>query len=347
VAVTNEKEFREWLEGQPQEISVVVAYRAAMRVLPLATQLKNFDGEERLTLATFRACLISGVAVVVPMLDVKKAADSANRAARAGVRAAAADAAMKKSAAVAADAAKAVNATTRHTAHIAAFDAARAARMAARAATKAARAAYATAAARAAAYADTALTPDQMLAESITLPSDLEAVIGPVRDAPHNALTLGKSQDSPWSFWARWYDAAMAGDPMPWALQEKVALIPNKIWEAGPEAVAAEIARIEAEFIADDAQLLETLVLDASVPVYSAKTVAASNPDRIALHLSRVDDALDDLVALGGNNGLTEDTAEYRIIKRLVRKYGDDPERIAFDLTDVNRSISRQFESGE
>jgi hypothetical protein len=40
----------------------------------------------------------------------------------------------------------------------------------------------------------------------------------------------------------------MAGDPLPWELQEKVALIQNEIWDAGPEAVAAEIARIEAAF---------------------------------------------------------------------------------------------------
>jgi hypothetical protein len=52
----------------------------------------------------------------------------------------------------------------------------------------------------------------------------------------------------PWSFWAKWYDRAMAGDPLPWDMQEKVALIPNEIWEAGPEAVEEEIARIEAEF---------------------------------------------------------------------------------------------------
>jgi hypothetical protein len=52
----------------------------------------------------------------------------------------------------------------------------------------------------------------------------------------------------PWAFWATWYDRAMAGDPLPWDLQEQIALIPNEIWETGPEAVAKEIERIEAEF---------------------------------------------------------------------------------------------------
>ena len=52
----------------------------------------------------------------------------------------------------------------------------------------------------------------------------------------------------PWTFWAEWYDRAMAGDPLPWELQERVALIPDEVWEAGPEAVAAEIEKIRARF---------------------------------------------------------------------------------------------------
>jgi hypothetical protein len=48
----------------------------------------------------------------------------------------------------------------------------------------------------------------------------------------------GKGLRGPWAFWATWYDRAMAGDPLPWDLQEQIALIPNEIWETGPEAVA-------------------------------------------------------------------------------------------------------------
>lgn len=51
-----------------------------------------------------------------------------------------------------------------------------------------------------------------------------------------------------WSFWSRWYERAMAGDPLPWDLQREVALIPDEIWQQGPEAVAERIAEIEARF---------------------------------------------------------------------------------------------------
>jgi hypothetical protein len=37
----------------------------------------------------------------------------------------------------------------------------------------------------------------------------------------------------------------LSGQQTDWDVQEKVALIPDEVWEAGPEAVAAEIARIE------------------------------------------------------------------------------------------------------
>jgi hypothetical protein len=40
----------------------------------------------------------------------------------------------------------------------------------------------------------------------------------------------------------------MRGEPLDWKLQEQIALIPNAVWDAGPEAVAAEISRIEAKF---------------------------------------------------------------------------------------------------
>jgi hypothetical protein len=50
-----------------------------------------------------------------------------------------------------------------------------------------------------------------------------------------------------WGFWRRWYDGMLAGQPLPWDLQEQVALLPDDIWQAGPEAVAERIAAIEKE----------------------------------------------------------------------------------------------------
>jgi hypothetical protein len=48
-----------------------------------------------------------------------------------------------------------------------------------------------------------------------------------------------------WSFWRRWWDGVLSGNQVDWDLQRKVALIPEAIWQQGPEAVARAIAIIE------------------------------------------------------------------------------------------------------
>ncbi|MBY6066861.1 hypothetical protein KUW17_08920 [Leisingera aquaemixtae] len=50
------------------------------------------------------------------------------------------------------------------------------------------------------------------------------------------------------SYWHEWYQGFLDGKPLDWELQRRVALIEDAIWNAGPEAVAAEIERIRAEF---------------------------------------------------------------------------------------------------
>jgi hypothetical protein len=80
---------------------------------------------------------------------------------------------------------------------------------------------------------------------AIPLPADFQSAIDEWSAGRIDLLTLG----GPWRFWGDWYARAMAGDHLPWDLQEQIALkIPDEIWEAGPEAVAAEIERIEAAF---------------------------------------------------------------------------------------------------
>lgn len=158
---------------------------------------------------------------------------------------------------------------------------------------------------------------------------------------------LGNHSD--WSFWHHWYCEMWEGDFRDWSLATQVALIPNEVWE-GEDAVAnvaAAIREIKVRNTADQAQTTETLILNETTYQYAAHSAPTSNTGRLRRHLSRVEDALDDIIALSGGNGMTANTAEFRIIKRLVQKYADDPERVAFDLTDANKSIARQIRVGE
>ncbi|MCB1337335.1 MAG: hypothetical protein KDK10_07750 [Maritimibacter sp.] len=100
--------------------------------------------------------------------------------------------------------------------------------------------------------------------------------------------------DSPYDFWRRWYESLLAGQPMAPDLLYRVATeIPNDTWDAGPEAVAEAIRAIEAEFFAAQVAYAEDLVYDAQANQYR------STP-RSDLPASRLDDAverLEDLVA--------------------------------------------------
>lgn len=51
-----------------------------------------------------------------------------------------------------------------------------------------------------------------------------------------------------WGFWRDWYQGMLNGQPMDWALQEKVALIPEEDWQQGAAHIAGVIADIRARF---------------------------------------------------------------------------------------------------
>lgn len=175
--------------------------------------------------------------------------------------------------------------------------------------------------------------------------SEVPEALSAKRDLFHTFI----AHDDDWSFWRHWYSQMWDGTFRNWDLAIEVAKIPDEVWE-GEDAlakVAAEIREIGARRNAEKARINETLVLNETSQRYIARPIETSNSDRLQRHLSRVEDALDDILALGGGNGLTANTVEYRVIKRLVQKYPDDPERVAFDLTDVNKSISRQITVGE
>lgn len=71
---------------------------------------------------------------------------------------------------------------------------------------------------------------------------------GKALNAEINILREALLKVPAFDFWLNFYDKILAGGDHPWPLWRKIALIDPKIWDAGPEAVAEEIARIEAGF---------------------------------------------------------------------------------------------------
>jgi hypothetical protein len=76
VAITSQDELTEWLEHKPREWALVIAVRAALRVLPIALDPEEYiDGivRSRFALTVFRAIAISSGASTIPTDDIAAA----------------------------------------------------------------------------------------------------------------------------------------------------------------------------------------------------------------------------------------------------------------------------------
>lgn len=54
-----------------------------------------------------------------------------------------------------------------------------------------------------------------------------------------------------WAFWLEWYEGFLRGIPLDWELQRRIALLPDEVWDAGPEVVAERIVAIWESFESD------------------------------------------------------------------------------------------------
>ena len=153
-------------------------------------------------------------------------------------------------------------------------------------------------------------------------------------------------QSSSWSFWREWYQGFLDGVPMNWELQRRVALIGNAIWEAGPEAVAEEIERIRAEWLAEQLPQAERVEFNPDSGKFFVTPIEVAKPDLLGATLNQVSDALDDAME-NPSNGLHDRSREVRVLQRVFTKYGNDPQQIEMSLVGVYGGLTRQILSEE
>jgi hypothetical protein len=149
-----------------------------------------------------------------------------------------------------------------------------------------------------------------------------------------------------WGFWARWYQGMLDGEPLDWDLQRAVALIEDAVWQAGPEAVAERIHEIEAGFLIEKLPQSERVEFDFETARFRVVPIPVAKPDLLGATLAQVADALDDALA-NPSNGLGERSRETRVLRRMLERYGNDPQRIEMDLVSVVGSITRQIAADE
>jgi hypothetical protein len=147
--------------------------------------------------------------------------------------------------------------------------------------------------------------------------------------------------DGIWTFWRSWYRGMLAGTPMDWDLQLQVAKIEDAIWDAGPEAVAREIVRVEAEFLRNKLPLAETVEINPDTGQFRVVPISVKNAPLVGALLGSVQDALED--AVQGNNGLNDRSREVRVLTRTIDRYGNDPQRIEMNFTSVAIGLRRQI----
>ena len=233
--------FRAWLETQSRGVGVLMAARAALRVLPLfsrfATKAKSPRQFADLTASLFRANALARVAGTYPTRakELDAAAADADAAFAAAADAAASAAFASAAAADAAFASAAVDAASA----AAAVDAASAA--------AAADAAFASAAAASAdAWAN--LREDADIFErrgmSALIYAPLWSVTRPAWAADAWAAlqsTLPKGED--WDVWTVWYEDRFTGNNYSEARELIFATVPRDVWDKGSKAANAWIRR--------------------------------------------------------------------------------------------------------
>ncbi|MEM9048552.1 MAG: hypothetical protein AAGC92_07500 [Pseudomonadota bacterium] len=146
-------------------------------------------------------------------------------------------------------------------------------------------------------------------------------------------------------FWAEWYQRMLDGDPMDWAMQEEIALLPEEDWQAGPDRIAERIAVIRERYLAKKARLAERMDFDPDTAKFYTTPVDISRPDLLATGLQRIKDALD--LTLNRGNGLNADSIEVQILTLTVSRYSHDPQRVEMDCTEVHTMLTAKFASGE
>ena len=263
-----------WLEKQPPDVAVVLAARAALRVLPVAQTAKHEGFAGVLVLPVFRATVFSWASAKYPAQRTEFATASAAAHAAAVAAAAAvvvalatADAAAIRAdyTAYAADAYAAVAAgnaaaaaAARAADAYATVVAARAAAAAARAAAVRAAAAYAGARAYATASAGDAATPffwSALSSDATCLEKGAAASViarSPLwpQGQPDQLYSLWREMKAmlhaakqDWQVWTIWYDDRLEGRVRDKTRELAYVRIQEALWDQGPAVVNAEIER--------------------------------------------------------------------------------------------------------
>ncbi|PWR03263.1 hypothetical protein DKT77_07295 [Meridianimarinicoccus roseus] len=248
VEITDEKGARAWLEMQPKQVCVAMAARIALRGL---AALGAADGEtsERLVLVVFRAVLVAGASATSPVAQESRLRSAARRAVNAdfsGARPAMSAGAISHYAARVAAGMNPTKSITRAISSAVTLEASDPnPTPVISVGSRAVPDAFSAFNQDAVASVEAAESPELLFNEPVWRSVDEPEGLAKGRTS---LLRFLDADPAKWDFWARWYRGMFDGQPMDWALQRDVALIPDGVWQAGPAEVAKRVAEIENQF---------------------------------------------------------------------------------------------------
>ncbi|MEI4231313.1 hypothetical protein [Roseovarius sp. D22-M7] len=349
-----------WLEGQPPEVSVWIASRAAARALPVwwyAVLTERWARDRDLTaLPALHNVSISSVAAVMPTDEIRFAANAARAAAKA---------ARAVSSAYAADAANAARAAA-NAGRAAAYpaDAANTVRAVA---TYAADAVDAVRNVLARAADQTVWRDTRTDAEQVSEGRLRDALpLWPGGQNPFQkkwsqikAQVAASPDAGDWQFWIDWYDAQLAGRTMlpdparTWDMLEQIALIKPATWDAGPEVVNPRIREIWESYRGKVPRELEILQAadDGVVLGYNVETdrfyqedIKAENQSRLQTAVAKLNEVRLLVGQMGNLQGVL--TSEIFLIDRAVQDHPENATMVFFNTKAARGLLQANIENG-
>ena len=349
--IKDSESLQAWLETQPQKTSVAIAHRTAMRIFLTYWDwvlTSEYAQKHGLTVLVVSRCnLISGVAAFYPTPEISDKVKAA--------------AAFVATAATAASAAASHSASSYSASY---YDTAIAA------------AVTAATAATAAFTAGAAFTDD---VEAVAFAAGFAAVasviwrairadcLDLVEGRPLDQVALWRDEPNPyadvwvqiktrlqsdpvdWSFWIKWYEASLNGQPLNPDMLEEIALIDSRDWRQGAAHVNALIAGIEKAYLLKATPLAERMELN---PATGRLRVIPERMSQKTLYnnvLETVRDGMEDLRkspqftnALAALQPVFED-----ILDRTLTKYASSPQRVHDDFVKAKKRIQRLMDVGE
>ena len=155
----------------------------------------------------------------------------------------------------------------------------------------------------------------------------------------HRTFLAYLAENPNWQFFHDWYLAMWEGKWTDWDFATEVAKIADDVWDAGLEAVAAEIERIERRL---KTQITPRLLRnsDGKWEIESDVEIAE---EPIEFAIAQVEVTLVAALSGNANNGLIETSSETILIRSACSDYRDKPSVVAVSFWNACMSLQRNI----